>query len=265
MERPRSSSIKHPAADKSAQEALFHRLALTPDPQERKNLVHQVTEEYLDLADALARQYARRGIDVEDLTQVARMGLVLAVERFRLERGCPFEAFAVPTIKGELRRYFRDQGWLVRPPRRIQELRASVRQTRSELEQAHGREPTVAEVADRLEVDRSEIVECLAADACFTGLSLDAPTSDERPAFAERLAQDASDIDEVADRLALRRELKTLCERDRRTLEWRFVDGLTQSEIGERLGVSQMQVSRILARILAGLRSAIVDDPARAA
>ena len=265
MARMRPPATLHPRSSNRTGEALLRRMAASPDPTERKALVEQVTEEYLGLADALARQYAHRGVELEDLTQVARMGLVLAVDRFVPQAtGCPFEAFAVPTIRGELRRYFRDHGWLVRPPRRIQELRVRVREARHELEQAAGRRPTAEEMARCLRVDPDEVRECDAADACFSALSLDAAPDHGSP-VTDLLGENQAEIEAIPDLLVLRQEFARLTERERRALEWRFVHGLTQSEIGARLGVSQMQVSRILSRVLEQLRVAIDGGAAAAA
>lgn len=219
----------------------------------------ELVEEHLGLADALARQYARRGVELDDLVQVARVGLLLAAERYRPAAGSPFPAFAVPTIRGELRRHFRDHGWMVRPPRRVQELRARVRSARQELEQRCGHAPSTRELAAELAVAPAEIEECASADTSFAPLSLDAAPAGHDAPLADRLGAEASELDGLVDVLTLRRELRHLTPRERRVVEWRFSDGLTQSEIGERLGVSQMQVSRILSGVLARLRSALDD------
>ena len=217
----------------------------------------ELVEEHLGLADSLARQYAHRGVDLDDLVQVARLGLLLAAERYRPGAGNSFAAFAVPTIRGELRRHFRDQGWMVRPPRRVQEMRARLRSVRQELEQRCGHAPSTAELAEELDVAPAEIDECASADTSFAPLSLDATPSGRGLPLAERLGAEPSELEGLVDVLTLRRELRHLTPRERRVVEWRFAEGLTQSEIGERLGVSQMQVSRILAGVLARLRSAL--------
>ena len=221
-----------------------------------------LVEGHLGLADSLARQYAHRGVDLDDLVQVARLGLLLAAVRFRPECGESFPAFAVPTIRGELKRHFRDHGWMVRPPRRVQELRARARSARQDLEQRCGHAPSTAELAEELHVDPTALEECASADTSYSPLSLDATTANHDAPLAERLGAEASELEGLADVLTLRRELRHLTPRERRIVSWRFADGLTQSEIGERLGVSQMQVSRILSGILARLRSAL--DPAAA-
>lgn len=215
-------------------------------------------EHHLALADTLARQYAHRGIDLDDLVQVARLGLVLAAERFRPGLGSCFEAFAVPTIRGELRRHFRDHGWTVRPPRRIQELRARTRQARTEFEQVEGREPTATDLAGVLRVSALEIDECAAAESGYSPLSLDAEAGDHRTPLCERLGADDEGIDSLPDQLTLHRELRHLTARERRILAWRFWEELTQEQIAARLGVSQMQVSRLLSGILARLRTSFL-------
>lgn len=247
----------HPHWERPDVDAALAVLADTRSPDRRQELIELVVQAHLALADGLARQYAHRGVDLDDLTQVARLGLLLAVERFRPSEGASFPAFAVPTIRGELKRYFRDHGWVVRPPRRVQELRARARTTRQELEQAHGHAPSLEEMAQALEVSPDELEECAVADTSFTPLSLDATTVTQDVPLTERLGGEASALEGLADVLTLREELKDLSSRERWVVYWRFVDGLTQSEIGGRLGVSQMQVSRILSGILRRLRLAL--------
>lgn len=259
MSRGRRTSSCNPQRVSTPSPALA-RLADARTPAERASLVEEAVRDHLPLADALARQYAHRGIELDDLVQVARLGLLLAIERFQPEAGTPFEAFAVPTIKGEIKRYFRDHGWVVRPPRRIQELRARMRSARDSLEQQGGHAPTTAELARELDVDADDLAECAAADNSFTPLSLDATFGGQDTPLVERLESAVSGVDSVADVLALRRELGRLRPRQLRVLRWRFADGLTQCEIGALLGVSQMQVSRILSATLAQLRIAL--DPA---
>lgn len=250
----RESTLDH---RRQLTEKLLLRLSGTNDPDARLELVERIVDLNIDLADGLARQYANRGLDLDDLTQVARIGLLLAVKRFRPGIGPSFSAFAIPTIRGELRRHFRDHGWVVRPPRRLQELRARARVQREELEQRLGRTPSSVDLAAALEVDPKEIQQCDAADSGFHPLSLEATLdADDTPAMA-RLKDEGDELDTLPDLIALRRELASLSERELRVLRWRFTEGLTQSEIGVRLGVSQMQVSRILSATLAKLRRAL--------
>lgn len=241
-------------------EALLVRLAHCSSEPERAAITTELVELNLGLCDALANRYANRGADRDDLVQVARTALLLAVRRFRPEEGRRFVAFAVPTISGELKRHFRDHCWVVRPPRRIQELRAHASRQGQELEQRLGRRATTAELAEELGVEAPLVREATVADGSYRPWSLDAPVDgDAGTTFGATLAED-DDSDRVIDRIALQRALAGLSRRERLVLKWRFVDGCTQAEIGRRLGVSQMQVSRILRRSLDRARDALTDD-----
>lgn len=230
--------------------------AVDADPERQDALRREAIELNLGLAKYLASKYQRRGIPDDDLEQVAYLGLVKAVRGFSPERSHGFVGYAIPTIRGELRRHFRDTGWTVRPPRRIQELQARVRSTQAELTQSLNRTPTAQEIAEHLEVEIDEVLEASSVDSCFTPNSLDAPvpggddlTNDpgtDDPGFATSEA-----------RVVLAPALRELGERDRRILDLRFVEGLTQKEIGEKVGISQMQVSRILTRVLEEMRGTI--------
>lgn len=244
----------------TAREQRTHRLLLAladeSRPECRARITAEVVELNLGVCDALANRYLHRGIDRDDLVQVARLALIGAVERFRLDAERPFLSFAVPTISGELKRYFRDHSWMVRPPRSIQERRAKLTEARRALEQDLGRPPRIDELAAATQHQPSEVEECLYAGASQRPLSLDVPL-DGRAAegtFVDTMRADDEAIESLPDRLSLQRALGTLDERDRQVVRWRFVDGRSQSEIGERLGVSQMQVSRMLRSILAQLR-----------
>lgn len=240
-------------------ELLLRRLATATHPDARLDLIERVVGLNLDLADGLARRYVHRGIEPDDLVQVARMGLLLAVKRFRPGAGPTFAAFAVPTILGELRRHFRDHGWVVRPPRRLQELGSRARACRGELEQELGRTPTPDELAACLGVSSDELHECASADSGFRLRSLDADADDPQTAWL-RDEDDALEL--LPDILALRQALADLPPRERDVLVWRFGHELTQSQIAARIGVSQMQVSRILSASLARLRHSLADDDA---
>jgi len=207
----------------------------------------------LPIADRLALRYAGRGIPSEDLVQVARLGLVQAVHRFDPNAGFDFLSYAVPTIVGELKRHFRDRGWTVRPPRRIQELQPRIIAASSALTQMLGRTPTRADVAAYLSIDEASVVEALVADGCFTPTSLDRPMGGDwhtSPTRGDLLGQDDPALAAVEAKLALATVFRLLPDRDRLVLRLRFVDDLTQEEIGRTIGVTQMQVSRILARVL---------------
>jgi RNA polymerase sigma-B factor len=241
-------------------EELLTQLADCTAEAERADLTAQLVELNLGLCDALANRYANRGADRDDLVQVARMALLLAVRRFRPEEGRSFVAFAVPTITGEIKRHFRDHCWMVRPPRRIQELRARASRQGQQLEQRLGRRATTGELVTELGVDAGLVREATASDGSYRPWSLDAPLdADSGATFGATLADDG-DTDQLVDRLALQRALAGLSRRERLVLKWRFEEGCTQAEIGRRLGVSQMQVSRILRRSLDRARDALTED-----
>lgn len=247
-------------------EAVTRRLlvqaARTADEVERQRLHDEVVRRNMRVARAVARRYRDRGLPKEDLVQVACLGLVKAVRRFDPSLEHDFLAFAVPTIAGEIKRYFRDFGWTVRPPRGIQELQAEVSRARATLTQDLGRSPKLDEIADLLGVDVERVIEVVGAAGCFTPASLDAPLGDGGPeSLGERLPEVDGDFARTEARIVLAPVVRALPERDRRILELRFFHGLTQQEIGERIGVSQMQVSRLLSRILRQLRGALEDPP----
>lgn len=223
---------------------------------------NEAVELNLPLARYLASKYLNRGIPYDDLLQVAYVGLIKAVHGFREDKATSFAAYAIPTIRGELRRHFRDAGWTIRPPRRLQELQAKVRRAEVELTQGLQRSPTTEEIAEHLDAEVDEVREASSVDGCFTPYSLDvtargdgADTTHEPgsadPAFASAEA-----------RLVLQPALSALDSRDRRMLDLRFGQGLTQGEIGRAIGLSQMQVSRVLSRILRDLRVAIDGEAA---
>ncbi len=208
----------------------------------------------LGLADGIASRYLGRGIDRDDLVQVARLGLVKAVRRFRPGVGQSFVGFAAPTISGEIKRHFRDTGWMVRPPRRLQELGARLRDAEKDLEQDLHRRPTPDELATALEVDESQVRAAREAASSFHALSLDLPASPGQTPPEVSLEEADDPFAAVDDSAWLRDALDDLTDRERVVLRLRFVELLTQSEIAERIGVSQMQVSRILRATLTRLR-----------
>jgi RNA polymerase sigma-B factor len=229
------------------------RAAETTNVIAKARLLEKAVLVNLPIADRLAMRYSGRGIPSQDLVQVARLGLVQAAQRFDPDAGFDFLSYAVPTITGELKRHFRDRGWTVRPPRRIQELQPRVRAASSTLTQTLGRTPSRAHIAAYLSVDEASVVETLVADGCFAPTSLDRPVvSDSRggSTWADALGQDDPALARVEARLTLAPVIRKLSDRDRLVLRLRFEDGLTQEEIGRIIGVTQMQVSRILARIL---------------
>lgn len=212
----------------------------------------------LPLADHVARHFGRRGEGLDDLTQVARLGLMNAINRYDPAKGPSFIGFAIPTMMGEVRRHFRDYSWAMRVPRRLRELHVQISRATADLVQKLGRAPTARELSEELGVAHDEIVECLVAGDAYQLDSLDAPMGADdsgRP----RLVADAvgaldPQINHITDREAVRSLIAALPEREREVLHMRFFESLTQSQIAERIGVSQMQVSRILANTLTSLR-----------
>jgi RNA polymerase sigma-B factor len=230
-------------------------------PEDSRQYVRQrerIITRCLQLADHVARHYDRRGENLEDLTQVARLGLMNAVNRFDPEKSPSFLAFAVPTMMGEVRRHFRDHGWSMHVPRRIRDRHGQITRATTQLTQEMGRAPTASELSELLDLDREEVVESLVAAASYNVHSIDAPVAggDGRP---QMLADTIGDVDpafdHITDLAAVRPLLAALPERERTVLYLRFFGSMTQSQIAERIGVSQMHVSRILERTLAKLRT----------
>ena len=215
----------------------------------------RIVQRCLPLADHIARRFDGRGEARDDLLQVARLGLLNAVIRYDVDTGSDFVSFAVPTIMGEVRRHFRDNSWSVKVPRRLKELHLRLGAATSELSQRLGRAPTASELAAELEMNRDEVVEGLVAGSSYTTLSIDSGGGGEdAPAIADTLGGVDVSLDQIENREALRPLLAALPERDRTVLMLRFFEGLTQTQIAERVGVSQMHVSRLLAKSLARLR-----------
>ena len=231
---------------------------LPAESHEYQRQRERIVTRCLALADHVASHFARRGENLEDLTQVARLGLMNAVNRFDPSKGPSFIGFAVPTMMGEVRRYFRDYSWGMRVPRRLRELHVQISRATSDLAQQLGRAPTAGELAQLLEVPREEIVECLVAGDAYRLESLDAslsPDSSGKPrVVADTVGGVDPQIEHITNREAVRALVSALPERERQVLHMRFFEAMTQSQIAERIGVSQMQVSRILAHTLSSLR-----------
>jgi len=232
---------------------LFREIGACRSPELREELLAEVVEANLDLCESLARRYANRGLEQDDLMQVASESLVAAVHRYRPDKG-EFAAFAIPTITGGLKRYFRDFGWVVRPPRRVQELRARTAAHRGVAEQSRQATLTLSELSEEMGVDERQLAECEGIGLSYRPLSLDAPSSGTDATLGQHLAAEDHDLEALPDILSVREAVAQLSRRDRLVLRWRFADGDTQSQIAQRLGVSQMQVSRILNRILSTMR-----------
>lgn len=213
----------------------------------------------LDLADRIARDYRNRGIDLDDLRQVAYLALIRAADRYDDGRGTRFAVYASVSINGELKRYFRDHGWGVRPPRSLQERYLTLRSIQDRLSQKLGRTPSVRELADEAEIGVDDVLAAKSAHAGYRSQSIDAPVHDDRsdqrlePSVVEDGFDDAcADVD-------FERLLEPLTDRQRLVVRLRFCDGLTQAAIAEEIGVSQVQVSRMLSQILDTLRDHVGD------
>jgi RNA polymerase sigma-B factor len=235
---------------------LFARARTDGDAHARELLI----ERYLPLARRLARRYQHTDEPIEDLVQVASIGLLKAVDRFDCSRQVMFSSYAVPTILGELKRHFRDRTWSVRVPRDLQELALRVDQMVTRLSLGQRRSPSVGEIARVVDVSEEQVLEALEAMGSYRASSLDAPRSsrdEETQSVAETLGSDDSGFERAEERATLDLLMTRITERERIVLRLRFRDDLTQAEIGERIGVSQMQVSRLIRQALARLRAGV--------
>ncbi|GAB0101343.1 SigB/SigF/SigG family RNA polymerase sigma factor [Nocardia sp. JMUB6875] len=245
-------------------EPLLARLAVLDavDPR-RKPLRDELITRCLPLAENIARKYVGRGENFEDLLQTARVGMMLAIDRFDPQYGTPFLSFAIPTIMGEVRRHFRDYTWAVRVPRRLKEIQLGMGSAIEVLFQRLGRMPTAGEIAAELDVDPVEVTQALIAGNGYRSLSIEACfTSDdyESTAMLDLLGAEQSEFGTVEDRMAVKPLIEALPERDRQVLSMRFFDSQSQVRIAESVGVSQMQVSRILSRTLNALHEQALRD-----
>ena len=239
---------------------LLHRWHENADEEARAALV----ERTLPLARTLARRYANKGETLDDLEQVAALGLVKAIDRFDLGRDVRFTTFAVPTIAGEIKRHFRDRGWMLRVPRDVQELNARLTRTRETLTRDLGRSPTVEELAAGSQATVDQVVEALSAGEAYRMMSLDEPLADGIGAL-EAIGETDQGFERTEQRLMLRRGFDELAPREREILHLRFFEGLTQREIADEVGISQMHVSRLIRRSVDALRDTIVAPMATAA
>lgn len=245
----------------SATDLLATMAALPRNHPSRARLRDDVIEAWLPLAQHLANRFAGRGEPMEDLVQTAAVGLIKAVDKFDPERGVEFAAYAIPTIIGEIKRHFRDRTWDIRVPRRLQELRLSLSEATSTLMQRLGRSPTVADLAAHLEVSEEEVLEGLEGARAYNAVSLSTPTTDGDRAteLGDLLGAEDGEFELAELRVALGPALAALDPREQRILTLRFYGNMTQSQIAEQIGVSQMHVSRLLARALAKLRGQLSD------
>jgi RNA polymerase sigma-B factor len=242
---------------------LLERLHHHGDPAARDALV----ERFLPLARQLARRYQHGGEQLDDLVQVASLGLLKAIDRFDPARETAFSSFAVPTILGELKRHFRDKGWSVRVPRDLQELSVRVDRVTDELARELGRAPSVAEIGERIGTTAEQVLEAREASAAYRAVSLDRSRDEDdegEGGLADSVGEEDPGFRVAEDAATVERLMRVLSDREREVLRLRFVEDLTQSEIGERVGVSQMHVSRLIRQAVAELREAAEDDMTRA-
>ena len=222
----------------------------------------QLIEQYMSLVRSLARRYSYRGEQLEDLVQIGAIALIKAIDRFDLERGVELTTYATPNIIGEIKRHFRDKGWSVRVPRRLQELSAKVNQASDELTNQLQRSPSVAEIADRLGTTVDEVLEAMESSSAYSSVPLEGGGSsddDESPSVIDHYVTEDADLAASDDRIVLEDAIADFSPREQDVIRMRFVDGLTQVEIAERMGISQVQVSRLLRRTLRRLQDKI--DP----
>ncbi|MFJ9025157.1 RNA polymerase sigma factor SigF [Streptomyces sp. NPDC102259] len=261
----RANTKRRPHDDAPDTADAFRRLATLPPGPQRDTLRSQIVEAWLPMADRLAGRFRSRGEAFDDLRQVAALGLVKAVDRYDPELGNAFESYAVPTVTGEIKRHFRDHMWTLHVPRRVQELRNRVRFAGQELAQTvSGRRPTVAEIAERAQLSEEDVRTGMEALESFTALSLDAelPGSQDGYSLSDVLGAADPALGTVVDREAVRDRLAALPERERAILYMRFFEDMTQSRIAERLGISQMHVSRLINRCCNRLREQVLNDAA---
>ncbi|MEU4398321.1 RNA polymerase sigma factor SigF [Micromonospora orduensis] len=258
-----STRVGQRSTSQSPDDLLSSLAATPPDDPRRPALRDRTIEAWLPLARHLARRYAGRGAPDDDLIQTAAVGLIKAVDNFDPSRGIDFSGYAIPTIIGEIKRYFRDRTWAVRVPRRLQELRLSISAANSALTHSLGRQPTVADIASYLDVSEESVLEGLEGARAYRATSLSTPIgTDGSRELGDTLGGDDYEFDLVDIRVALGPALATLPEREREILSLRFHGNLTQSQIADKIGVSQMHVSRLITRSLATLRRHLSDDSA---
>lgn len=246
------------AWDKERTRELFRLYKEKGDEEARDQLIVS----HLNLVRFLASKFKNRGEPLDDLVQVGTIGLIKAIDRFDPERGLEFTTYATPTILGEIKRHFRDKGWSIRVPRRLQELSAKVNQATDELTVELQRSPSVEEIAAKLGVSAEEILEAMESSGAYTSVSLEAggtSEDDEAPALIDRLGSVDEDLDASDDRMVIDDAIRDFSPREQEIVRMRFIDGLTQVEIAKRLGVSQVQVSRLLRRTLRKIQDKI--DP----
>ena len=257
-ERVRARMSGRPAWDKDRTRELFLRYR-EGDEDARQQLIVN----HLNLVRFLASKFKNRGEPLEDLVQVGTIGLIKAIDRFDPDRGLEFTTYATPTIMGEIKRHFRDKGWSVRVPRRLQELSQKANQATEDLTRELQRSPSVEEIADRIGVSVDELLEAMESSSAYSAVPLEGGGSDdeETPAVIDHYASVDRDLEASDDRIVLEEAIADFAPREKDIIRMRFIDGLTQVEIAERLGISQVQVSRLLRRTLKRIQEKI--EPAQ--
>ncbi|MFL6164493.1 MAG: SigB/SigF/SigG family RNA polymerase sigma factor [Jatrophihabitantaceae bacterium] len=246
--------------DRERTHQLFLELTtLRPGSDRHSEVRAELVEIHMPLVRYLARRFTGRGEPADDLLQIGTIGLLQAIDRFEVERGLEFSTFATPNIVGEIKRHFRDRGWMVRVPRRLQELQGELATGINELSQRLGRSPTIAELAEHLGLTEEQVIEATDSARAYSAVPLDVPNSSTGMTVADGLVESDAALEHVELRHTLRPVLAKLGERERRALVMRFVENKTQNEIAQALGVSQVHVSRLLAKTLQDLRSKLPD------
>ena len=246
------------AWDKEKTRELFRRYKEEGDMDAREKLVMS----HLNLVRFLANKFKNRGEPLDDLVQVGYLGLLKAIDRFDPSRGLEFTTYATPTILGDIKRHFRDNGWSVRVPRRLQELSAKVNQATDTLTTQLQRSPTIEEVADYLDASVDEVLEAMESSSAYSSVPLEGTGSSEgedAPSIIDRYASEDNELSFTDDRLVIEEALQSFSPREREVIELRFLKGMTQIEIAQQLGISQVQVSRLLRRTLKKIQDKI--DP----
>ena len=247
-------------SDRERTHQLFLELASLERGTPRHSEVRaELVEIHMPLVRYLARRFTGRGEPADDLLQIGTIGLLQAIDRFEVERGLEFSTFATPNIVGEIKRHFRDRGWMVRVPRRLQELQSELATAINDLSQRLGRSPTIRELAEHMGLTEEQVIEATDSARAYSAVPLDVPNSTTGMTIADGLVEPDTALEHVELRHALRPVLARLGERERRALVMRFVENKTQNEIAKALGVSQVHVSRLLAKTLSDLRSKLPD------
>jgi RNA polymerase sigma-70 factor (sigma-B/F/G subfamily) len=261
--RTRTKRARHPHHDAPDTAADFRRIASLPEGREKDELRHKVVRAWVPMAERLAQRFRNRGEALEDLEQVASLGLVKAVDRYDPHRASAFESFAVPTIVGEIKRHFRDHTWEVHVPRGVQTLRNKVRVSRRELSLSMGgRSPSVAEIAEHSRMSEQDVRVGMEALQSYSALSLDAefPGAEDGYSLVDTLGCSEPGFDHVVYRESVKPRLRRLPERERRVLYLRFFCDMTQKKIADQLGISQMHVSRVISRTCLRLQREVDAD-----